>query len=154
MYKNLNIGDIVPKGAEMFNNLFQKWLSADCFVGEEVRQGQFRIHVEEVDTRNREFLNSLLDAMEDQGVSYEELLKIFENDIETLCGWLNSFIYLGTLNFSWLERYGIEDIEEGPWDATFVVKGGALYSSGFHGPSGHGGVYEVPVQPNDLLHIG
>ena len=154
MYRNLSVGEIVPEGAEMFNNRFQKWMPATCFEGEEVPEGKFRVYYEEVDTHNRAFLNELLDTMEDQGVSYEELLKIFEDDTETLSGWLNSFIYLSTLNFAWLERAGIEDPEDGPWDATFAVKEGVLYSSGYHGPSGYGGVYEVPVQPNDKLHIG
>ena len=152
MYRNLSVGEIVPEGAEFYNTK-QGWMSATCFVGEEVPEGKFRVYCED-DYKSREALSDLLDTMEDQGVEYSKLLKIFENDVETLCGWLNSFIYLGTLNFSYMERYGIEDIEEGPWDATFTVKEGALYSSGFHGPNGHGGVYEVPVQPNDLLHIG
>ena len=151
MYRNLSVGEIVPEGAE-FYNAKRGWMPATCFEGEEVPEGKFRVYCED-DYKSREALSELLDNMEDQGVSYEELLKIFEDDVDTVCGWLNSFIYLGTLNFAWLDRAGVE-VEEGPWDAAFVVKDGVLYSSGFYGPSGHGGVYEVPVQPNDKLHIG
>jgi len=152
MYRNLSVGEEVPEGAEFYNTK-RGWMPATCFEGEEVPEGKFRVYCED-DYRSREALSELLDNMEDQGVKYSELLKIFEDDVETLCGWLNSFIYIGTINFAWLERAGIEDPEDGPWDATFAVKEGVLYSSGFHSPSGHGGGYEVPVQPNDKLHIG
>ena len=152
MYRNLSVGEEVPEGAEFYNTK-RGWMPATCFEGEEVPEGKFRVYCED-DYRSREALSELLDNMEDQGVKYSELLKIFEDDVETLCGWLNSFIYIGTINFAWLERAGIEDPEDGPWDAVFTVKEGALYASGYHGPSGYGGVYEVPVQPNDKLHIG
>ena len=105
------------------------------------------------DKKSVEFLYNLVKRME-EGVPYAELKEYFDDDARVIAGWLESFYYIGTLNFPYMEREGWEEGEgETVCDGSFIEKDGQLWYSGYNYYHGQGGKAEVLVLDNDLIQL-
>lgn len=103
----------------------------------------------EPDYHSAEALQELMQRMEEREVTCKELRKIFSDDLDTMVGWLNSFIYIGAWNGCMLDQ---EDLPEDQWvwDGTFEKRGEELWYTSGAGASGYGHA-ELRVKDNDLI---
>lgn len=102
----------------------------------------------EPDYHSAEALQELMHRMED-GVTYKELRKIFSDDLDTLVGWLNSFVYIGAWNGCMLDQEKLPE-DQWVWDGCFEKRGEELWYTGGAGASGYGHA-ELLVKDDDLI---
>jgi hypothetical protein len=105
----------------------------------------------EKDYHSPEALQELMQRMEERDVTYAELRKIFSDDLDTLCGWLNSFSYLGALNGCQLDQDDLPE-DKWVWDGCFEKRGEELWYTGGAGACGYGHA-ELLVKDDDLIVV-